>query len=73
MTDKNQTPEEKARDNIDKMLELAGWKVQDKKSINFNAGLEKGDLDGKVVWLAVIEAIKELQDASPPEDGSPIN
>ena len=32
-----------------------------------DACLEKGDLDGKVVWLAVIEAIKELQDASPPD------
>ena len=34
--------------------------------------LEKGDLDGKVVWLAVIEAIEELQDVSPPDDGSAI-
>ena len=35
-----------------------------------DACLEKGDLDGKVVWLAVIEAIKELQDVSPPEGGA---
>jgi hypothetical protein len=28
--------------------------------------LEKGDLDGKVVWLAVIKAIEELQDVSLP-------
>jgi type I restriction enzyme R subunit len=39
MADRNQTPEQKARDNIDKMLELTGWKVQNKKKIDFNAGL----------------------------------
>jgi len=38
-----------------------------------DACLEKGDLDGKVVWLAVIEAIKELQDTSPPNQGSAIH
>jgi hypothetical protein len=31
--------------------------------------LEKGDLDGKVVWLAVIKAIEELQDVSLPDKG----
>ncbi len=35
----NQTPEQEARDNIDKMLSQAGWFVQDKKKINFAAGL----------------------------------
>ena len=35
----NQTPEQAARDNIDKMLSLAGWRVQDKKKIDFAAGL----------------------------------
>ena len=35
----NQTPEQAARDNIDKMLSLAGWCVQDKKKIDFAAGL----------------------------------
>lgn len=34
----NQTPEQKARDNIDRMLEAAGWVVQDKKRIDFNTG-----------------------------------
>ena len=34
----NQTPEQKARDNIDAMLEQAGWFVQDKKKIDFSAG-----------------------------------
>ena len=34
----NQTPEQKARDNIDAMLEQAGWLVQDKKKIDFSAG-----------------------------------
>jgi hypothetical protein len=28
--------------------------------------LEKGDLDGKVVWLSVIKAIEELQGVSLP-------
>ncbi len=31
-----------------------------------DACLEKGDLDGKVVWLAVIRAIDELKDTTPP-------
>jgi len=35
----NQTPEQKARDKIDKMLVNAGWVVQNKKTINFQAGL----------------------------------
>jgi type I restriction enzyme, R subunit len=39
MPDINQTPEQKARDNIDKLLKESGWQVQDKKKINFNAGL----------------------------------
>jgi type I restriction enzyme, R subunit len=39
MTSINQNPEQKARDNIDRLLEEAGWIVQDKKKINFNAGL----------------------------------
>lgn len=34
----NQTPEQKARDNIDRMLGDAGWVVQDKKRIDLNAG-----------------------------------
>ena len=34
----NQNPEQKARDNIDRMLRAAGWVVQDTKHINFNAG-----------------------------------
>ena len=38
MPPRNQSPEQKARDNIDKMLEGAGWQVQDKTAINFNAG-----------------------------------
>jgi type I restriction enzyme R subunit len=34
----NQNPEQKARDRIDRQLIAAGWLVQDKKSINLNAG-----------------------------------
>ena len=33
-----------------------------------DACLEKGELDGKVVWLAVIRAIEELQDTQVPDD-----
>ena len=36
--DKNRTPEQQARDNIDLMLGQAGWKVQSKKKIDFSAG-----------------------------------
>lgn len=39
MAELNRTPEQKARDNIDSLLELAGWKIQPNKKINFNAGL----------------------------------
>ena len=37
MSKVNQTPEQKARDNIDAMLGQAGWLVQDKNKIDFNA------------------------------------
>lgn len=35
----NQTPDQHARDLIDQKLIAAGWVIQDKKRINFNAGL----------------------------------
>ena len=35
----NQTPEQEARDNIDTLLSLAGWCVQDKNKIGFAVGL----------------------------------
>jgi type I restriction enzyme, R subunit len=35
----NQTPEQRARDQIDKRLMAAGWVVQAKNAINFSAGL----------------------------------
>ena len=34
----NQTPEQQARDNIDRMLEQAGWQVQDMARVNWGAG-----------------------------------
>jgi len=34
----NKTPEQKARDNIDKLLEKAGWAVVDKNKINWSLG-----------------------------------
>jgi type I restriction enzyme R subunit len=39
MTDRNQTPEQHARDRIDGLLEESGWIIQSAKKINFNAGL----------------------------------
>ncbi len=37
--DINQTPEQVARDRIDDRLRAAGWQVQDKDALDFNAGL----------------------------------
>ena len=37
--DPNQNPEQVARDHIDERLRAAGWKVQDKNALDFNAGL----------------------------------
>ena len=34
----NKTPEQKARDNIDRMLERSGWAVVDKNTINWSLG-----------------------------------
>lgn len=66
------TPEQKARENIDKQLQQAGWIVQDYKSINPSAGLgiavreyptESGSADYVLFIdrkpLGVIEAKKE--------------
>ena len=38
MTDIYRTPEQKARDKIDVMLNQAGWKVQSKNKLDFSAG-----------------------------------
>ena len=38
-----------------------------------DACLEKGDLDGKVTWLAVIKAVEELQDTTPPDGDAEIH
>ncbi len=35
--------------------------------------LDKGDLDGKVVWLAAVKAIEELRDRKPTRDGAEIH
>ena len=66
------TPEQKARENIDKQLIQAGWIVQDYKSINPSAGLgiavreyptESGSADYILfidrIPVGVIEAKKE--------------
>jgi len=51
---KNQNPEQEARDNIDKMLDDAGWSVQSKEQINLSA--------------SVGVAVKEYQTDSGPAD-----
>ncbi len=38
MADSNQTPEQVARDKIDKKLSVAGWIIQDNNKINFSDG-----------------------------------
>ena len=40
----NQNPEQIARDEIDTLLEKAGWVVLDKKKINFSTSLDETDL-----------------------------
>ena len=37
--DVNQNPEQIARDRIDDRLRAAGWQVQDRNAVDFNAGL----------------------------------
>lgn len=39
MVDINLTPEQKARQKIDRKLEQSGWKVQDYRNIDFRAGV----------------------------------
>ena len=36
---KNQTPEQIARDKIDKILRTPGWTIQNRNDIDFSAGL----------------------------------
>ena len=38
-----------------------------------DACLEKGDLDGKAVWMGVIRAIKELLNQQPPSSDTPLH
>ena len=38
MADPNRKPEQEARDQIDRILEQAGWVVQSKNKIDFSAG-----------------------------------
>ncbi len=46
---------------IDKHGENAG----NEASMRADAMLEQGDLDGKAVWLRILEAVKELQNTAP--------
>ena len=38
-----------------------------------DACLEKGDLDGKAVWMGVIRALKELLNQQPPSSDTPLH
>ncbi|MEQ8639731.1 MAG: hypothetical protein RIE31_03850 [Alphaproteobacteria bacterium] len=40
---------------------------------NADRHLEQGDMDGVAVWKRVLAAIRELQDQSPPPDGTSLN
>jgi type I restriction enzyme R subunit len=41
----NQTPEQLAKDEIDRQLVACGWVIQDKKTFNLSAGpVDKGDM-----------------------------
>jgi type I restriction enzyme R subunit len=54
-TTPNQTPEQRARDQIDRQLIAAGWQVQDNKAINLNAGTGIAVRDkfaGQQIWPA---------------------
>ena len=42
-------------------------------AMQVDACLEKGDLDGKAVWMGVIRAIKELLDQQPPSSDTPLH
>ena len=46
---------------IDKHGENAGIEA----SMRADAMLDQGDLDGKAVWLRILEAVKELQNTKP--------
>jgi type I restriction enzyme, R subunit len=39
MANRNQTPEQIARDKIDALLEESGWVIQSAKKVDFHAGL----------------------------------
>ncbi|CAG0944088.1 hypothetical protein BROC_02515 [Candidatus Brocadiaceae bacterium] len=39
MTMSNQNPEQRARDRIDKQLNVCGWLIQDKNRVNLRAGI----------------------------------
>lgn len=51
---------------VHRMIEEHGDEATIFAAMEADACLENGDLDGKVAWLKVIEAIKIFQDESPP-------
>ncbi len=55
------------------LIKLHGEEAAVFAAMQADACLEKGDLDGKVTWLKVIEAVKELRDTSPPDRGTNIH
>ena len=44
---------------------LAGGEATIEAAQRADAMLDKGDLDGKAVWLRVLKAVRELQDREP--------
>lgn len=58
MSSSNQNPEQLARDSIDKMLEEADWRVQQKSKIDLNDGF----------W----QAVREYQTDVGPVKSTPV-
>ncbi len=34
---------------------------------------EAGDMEGRIVWIRVVEAVKELLNTGPPSNGEPVH
>ena len=59
--------------SAERMIEEHGEDATIFASMEADSCLENGDLDGKVAWLKVIEAIKLLQASPAPTDNQTIH
>ena len=60
------TPEQKAHQQIDAMLEAAGWQVQDKRSLNLHSAPGIALCETIVVVLALLSALPVTRHTRPP-------